>query len=124
MTGVAIGVARVIGVDLMRNFDQPHGSRSMTEWWTRWHISLSFWIRDYLLVPLLGAGSRLTTFRFIWATILTFAIVGFWHGPSWNFILFGLWHGSWLTFYTLLIRNLPASASRITNTSTCISCSV
>jgi alginate O-acetyltransferase complex protein AlgI len=106
-TDIARGVARTLGFELTENFKSPYLAASTPEFWQRWHISLSFWIRDYLLVPLLGAGPRLTTFRFVWATVLTFVVIGFWHGASWNFILFGLWHGVWLAFYTLLIRQLP-----------------
>jgi D-alanyl-lipoteichoic acid acyltransferase DltB (MBOAT superfamily) len=86
---------------------------STPDFWQRWHISLSSWIRDYLMVPLLGSGARLTVFRFIWATILTFTIIGFWHGASWNFILFGFFHGVWMTIYTLVNRNLPERVTRI-----------
>ncbi|MEQ1502189.1 MAG: MBOAT family O-acyltransferase [Myxococcota bacterium] len=112
-TDIARGTARMLGFELSENFKSPYLAASTPEFWQRWHISLSFWIRDYLLVPLLGSSSRLTTFRFVWATIVTFVIIGFWHGASWNFILFGLWHGAWLAFYTLLIRNLPPWTSRI-----------
>jgi D-alanyl-lipoteichoic acid acyltransferase DltB (MBOAT superfamily) len=106
-TDIARGTARTLGFELTENFKSPYLAASTPEFWQRWHISLSFWIRDYLLVPMLGSGPRLTTFRFVWATVLTFVVIGFWHGASWNFILFGLWHGVWLAFYTLLIRNLP-----------------
>jgi alginate O-acetyltransferase complex protein AlgI len=100
-TDIARGTSRMLGFELTENFRSPYLAATTPEFWQRWHISLSSWIRDYLMVPLLGSGSRLTTFRFVWATILTFVIIGFWHGASWNFILFGLWHGVWMTVYTL-----------------------
>jgi alginate O-acetyltransferase complex protein AlgI len=112
-TDIARGTGRMLGFELTENFRKPFLAASTPEFWQRWHISLSFWIRDYLLVPLLGAASRLTTFRFVWATVLTFVIIGFWHGASWNFILFGLWHGIWLASYTLIQRNLPEWVSKI-----------
>lgn len=87
---VAIGVARVLGVDLMLNFDQPHGSRSMSEWWTRWHISLSTWFRDYVYFPL--GGNRVSFARWAVNTTIVFMISGLWHGASWKFAVWGLLH--------------------------------
>jgi alginate O-acetyltransferase complex protein AlgI len=112
-TDIARGTARMLGFELTENFRSPYLAASTPEFWQRWHISLSFWIRDYLLVPLLGAGRRLTTGRFVWATIVTFLVIGLWHGASWNFLLFGLWHGVWLTAYTLAMRVQPAWTHRI-----------
>ncbi|MEQ1569172.1 MAG: MBOAT family O-acyltransferase [Myxococcota bacterium] len=112
-TDIARGTARMLGFELAENFKTPYLAASAPEFWQRWHISLSFWIRDYLLVPLLGSGAKLTTFRFVWATVVTFVIMGFWHGASWNFVLFGLWHGVWLAAYTLVLRRLPAWTERI-----------
>jgi len=111
-TDLARGVARMLGFDLLENFKSPYLAATTPEFWQRWHISLSFWIRDYLMVPLLGAASRLTLFRFVWATILTFVIIGFWHGASWNFILFGFWHGMWMSIYTLAGRFWPERLRR------------
>jgi D-alanyl-lipoteichoic acid acyltransferase DltB (MBOAT superfamily) len=112
-TDIARGTARMLGFELAENFKSPYLAASAPEFWQRWHISLSFWIRDYLLVPLLGSGSRLSTFRFVWATVVTFVIMGFWHGASWNFVLFGLWHGCWLAAYTLVLRRLPAWTEKV-----------
>jgi D-alanyl-lipoteichoic acid acyltransferase DltB (MBOAT superfamily) len=108
-TDIARGTARMLGFELVKNFKSPFLAASTPEFWQRWHISLSFWIRDYIMVPLLGSGSRLSLFRFIWATILTFTIIGLWHGASWNFIIFGAFHGVWMTIYTLANRRLPAT---------------
>ena len=87
---VAIGVARVLGVELMTNFDQPHGSRSMTEWWTRWHISLSTWFRDYIYFPL--GGNRVPFARWAFNTTVVFMVSGIWHGASWKFAVWGFMH--------------------------------
>lgn len=112
-TDLARGSARMLGFELTENFKSPYLAATTPEFWQRWHISLSFWIRDYIMVPLLGSASRLTIFRFIWATILTFTIIGFWHGASWNFILFGAFHGVWMTIYTLINRYMPRSVRDI-----------
>ncbi len=101
-TDIARGTARLLGFELMENFREPFLSKSVSEFWQRWHISLSSWIRDYVLGPLLG--ERPTLLRFAWATMLTFAIIGFWHGPSWNFLLFGVYHGFWTVTQGLLAR--------------------
>jgi alginate O-acetyltransferase complex protein AlgI len=88
---MAIGTARCFGYRLPRNFDYPYGATSVTEFWRRWHISLSSWLRDYLYVPLGGnRGSRTRTCRNL---IVTFVVGGLWHGASWNFVLWGALHG-------------------------------
>ena len=93
----------MLGFDLMENFRAPFLATSVSEFWQRWHISLSSWIRDYLLGPLVGdAGAG--RLRFATMTAVTFAIMGFWHGPSWNFLLFGLYHGFWTITQGLLAR--------------------
>ena len=107
------GTARMLGFELVENFKSPYLAASTPEFWQRWHISLSFWIRDYLMVPLLGSAGRLTLSHFVWATILTFTIIGFWHGASWNFIVFGAFHGIWMTIYTLVNRVLPSSVRNL-----------
>ena len=112
-TDIARGTARMIGFELAENFRSPYLAVSTPDFWQRWHISLSFWIRDYLMVPLLGAGKQLTLFRFVWATLATFTIIGFWHGAQWNFILFGFFHGVWMTIYTLLNRYANPSGWKV-----------
>jgi D-alanyl-lipoteichoic acid acyltransferase DltB (MBOAT superfamily) len=88
-TDIAIGSARLMGVNLMENFDKPLWSRNLSLFWSRWHISLTSWIRDYLWIPL-ALRYRKAGF-FITAFILT--LIGLWHGASWNFIIFGMSHG-------------------------------
>lgn len=94
-TDIAIGAAKMLGYDLMENFRTPYFSISITEFWRRWHISLSSWLRDYLYIPLGGnRGSRIFTYRNLMITML---LGGLWHGASWNFVLWGLLHGVYLS---------------------------
>lgn len=106
-TDIARGTARLLGFELSENFRRPYFAASTPEFWQRWHITLSFWIRDYIMVPLLGIGSQLSMVRFVAATVATFTIIGFWHGASWNYVLFGVFHGFWMTVYSLLNRASP-----------------
>lgn len=90
-TDIARGVARLMGVDLMKNFDSPYFSKNITEFWRRWHISLSTWFRDYLYIPL--GGSRKGKNRTYWNLFIVFLISGLWHGASMNFVIWGAMHG-------------------------------
>ena len=91
-TDVARGSARLLGIDLMRNFEQPYFSRTITEFWRRWHISLSTWLRDYLYVPL--GGNRSTPGRTARNLMLTMLLGGLWHGAAWTFVMWGAIHGT------------------------------
>jgi alginate O-acetyltransferase complex protein AlgI len=91
---LAIGYARMMGIRLPENFNWPYVARSIDEFWARWHISLSTWIRDYIYIPLGGSRHGLT--RKIVNGLLAFAICGLWHGAAWNFALWGLYHGAGL----------------------------
>ena len=96
---MARGVAALLGFDLVANFNAPYFARGPSEFWTRWHISLSSWLRDYLYVPLGGnRGGRLYTYRNL---LLTMALGGLWHGASWTFVLWGAYHGCVLVAYRL-----------------------
>ncbi len=88
---IAIGAARMLGLEMINNFDVPYMSRSIREFWRRWHISLSSWFRDYLYFPL--GGSRTTTFKRYRNLIIVFLVSGIWHGASWTFVAWGLYHG-------------------------------
>jgi alginate O-acetyltransferase complex protein AlgI len=96
---IAIGVARLFGFSLMRNFAFPYFSRDIAEFWRRWHISLSTWFRDYVYIPL--GGSRGTRFQQIRNIIIIFVVSGFWHGANWTFIVWGLLNG--LYFLPLML---------------------
>lgn len=88
---IAIGTARLFGFDLMRNFHFPYFARNPSEFWGRWHISLSSWFRDYVFFPL--GGPYGSAFRWIRNILLTFFVTGLWHGAAWNYVLWGLYHG-------------------------------
>jgi D-alanyl-lipoteichoic acid acyltransferase DltB (MBOAT superfamily) len=93
-SNMAIGLGLVFGFSLPRNFNLPYQSRSVTEFWRRWHITLSSWFRDYLYIPLGGnRGSRISTYRNL---VIVFLLCGLWHGASWTFVLWGAWHGAFL----------------------------
>lgn len=88
---MAIGLCKMMGFKIPENFDNPYTSRSITEFWKRWHISLGNWMREYLYIPL--GGNRVSKFRTYVNLWIVFIISGFWHGASWNFILWGIYHG-------------------------------
>lgn len=90
-TDIARGVARLMGIDLMKNFDSPYFAKSITEFWRRWHISLSTWFRDYLYIPL--GGSRIGIQRTYVNLFIVFLVSGLWHGASMNFVIWGAMHG-------------------------------
>lgn len=87
---IAIGAARVMGFRLMKNFDNPYSSQSVTEFWRRWHISLSSWFKDYLFIPL--GGSRVAVKKIYLNLAIVFVISGLWHGANWTFIVWGSLH--------------------------------
>jgi len=89
---MAIGLGKMFGFDFMENFNLPYISKSITEFWRRWHISLSTWFRDYLYIPLGGNRSGNVYFNLL----LVFVATGLWHGAAWNFLCWGLWHGLFL----------------------------
>ena len=98
---IAIGTARLFGIQLMTNFRTPYFSRDIAEFWRRWHISLSTWFRDYLYIPL--GGSRVGKGKAVRNTIVIFAVSGFWHGANWTFLWWGLIHA--LLFLPLFLLN-------------------
>jgi len=99
---IAIGIGRLFGFNLMRNFAFPYFSRDIAEFWRRWHISLSTWFRDYLYIPL--GGSRGTLAKTVINTFLIFVISGFWHGANWTFIIWGAMHA--IFFLPLLLGKI------------------
>ena len=91
---MAIGIGRILGFKFLENFNYPYFSKSITEFWRRWHISLSSWFRDYLYIPLGGSrGTQSQTFRNLF---IVFFLCGLWHGARWTFVVWGLWHGLYL----------------------------
>jgi alginate O-acetyltransferase complex protein AlgI len=93
---IAIGAAKVMGFNLMRNFNRPYFAKSISEFWTRWHISLSTWFRDYLYIPL--GGNRVSRPRFYMNLSIVFLLSGLWHGANWTFIVWGALHAFYLIF--------------------------
>lgn len=91
---IAIGAARSLGFDLMTNFRIPYFSKSIREFWSRWHISLSTWFRDYVYIPL--GGNRTSESRWFFNLFITFLISGLWHGANWTFVIWGALHGTYL----------------------------
>jgi alginate O-acetyltransferase complex protein AlgI len=93
---MAIGAAQVMGFKLMKNFDRPYHSRSIHEFWGRWHISLSSWFKDYLYISL--GGNRVSIPRWYYNLFIVFLISGLWHGANWTFVIWGALHGFYLIF--------------------------
>lgn len=108
-SSIAIGVAKIMGYDLMENFKTPYFAKTVKEFWRRWHISLSTWLSDYIYIPL--GGSRVSKVRKYFNTFTTFFISGLWHGASWHFIIWGCIHGLYLIIgeITLPIRSRISS---------------
>jgi D-alanyl-lipoteichoic acid acyltransferase DltB (MBOAT superfamily) len=96
---IALGSAQVLGIRLMKNFDHPYFSKSISEFWRRWHISLSTWFRDYLYIPL--GGNRVRRPRWAINLFITFLISGLWHGANWTFVIWGALHGFLVASYHL-----------------------
>lgn len=97
---IAIGCAHLFGINLMYNFNNPYFSRSIPEFWRRWHISLTTWFRDYIYFPL--GGSRCSKQKVIRNVFIVWAISGLWHGANWTFVCWGLFHATLLTIYNIL----------------------
>jgi alginate O-acetyltransferase complex protein AlgI len=104
---MAIGFAGLLGFRFPANFNQPYRAASLQDFWRRWHISLSFWLRDYLYIGLLG-GSRQSLIRTCAALFLTMLLGGLWHGASWNFLIWGAIHGAMLVVERLWAQFRPA----------------
>ncbi len=114
-TDIAIGAARVMGFRLMKNFDRPYSSASVTEFWRRWHISLSSWFRDYLFIPL--GGSKVSVKKNYLNLALVFIVSGLWHGANYTFVIWGALHALYIIVEKLLAgkktRNESFSSSRL-----------
>ncbi|MDB5477781.1 MAG: poly(beta-D-mannuronate) O-acetylase [Alphaproteobacteria bacterium] len=106
---MAVGLALMMGFRFIENFNNPYISRSITEFWRRWHISLSTWLRDYLYIPL--GGNRKGAGRTYFNLFLTMLLGGLWHGANWTFILWGAWHGAFLALERLAGVNPDAPVS-------------
>ncbi len=98
---IALGTAKVMGFDLMKNFNFPFRSKTVTEFWRRWHISLYTWFSDYLYTPLAIAQRDRGKWGVVFAILVTFSVSGLWHGASWTFVVYGLLHGMALSYESL-----------------------
>ena len=105
-SSIAIGCAKVLGIDLMINFRRPYMSTSIREFWSRWHISLSTWFRDYLYIPL--GGNRVSLYRNMFNLFFVFLVSGLWHGANWTFIIWGALHGLYLMMEIVIDRLVPS----------------
>ena len=106
---MAIGLGKMMGFKFPENFNFPYRSRSITEFWQRWHITLSGWMKDYLYIPL--GGNKLGSVRTFTNLFIVFLISGFWHGAAWNFIIWGAFHGFFLiierAFFKKWLDHIP-----------------
>jgi len=111
---MAIGMGRMLGFTFAENFDYPYRARSVTEFWRRWHISLSSWFRDYVYIPL--GGNRVGAGRHMLNLLVVWLLTGLWHGASWNFVVWGLYYALLLILEKYLtggaLSKLPAGAAR------------
>ena len=108
---IAIGAALILGFKIPRNFNKPYFAISPSDFWRRWHISLSSWLRDYLYIPLGGSkkGSGRTYFNLLTVMFLG----GLWHGASWNFVIWGLLHGGYLAIHRVIVNKFPKIANSV-----------
>lgn len=107
-TDMAMGLGKMLGFSLPQNFNLPYTAQSITEFWNRWHISLSTWLRDYLYIPL--GGNRKGTIRTYINLMITMLLGGLWHGASWNFVLWGGLQGAYLALERIVLGQKPKSA--------------
>ncbi len=110
-SNMAIGLAFMLGFTFPKNFDYPYAARSITEFWRRWHISLSSWFRDYVYIPL--GGNRGGQFKTLRNLLIVFLLTGLWHGAAWTFVLWGLYHGAFLLIERLGVGRLLAVAPQV-----------
>ena len=108
---MAIGLGRIFGFDFPENFNYPYTALSITEFWRRWHISLSSWFRDYVYIPL--GGNRVSRLRWLRNLLIVWALTGLWHGASWNFVLWGLYYGLLLAAEKLFLGRLLEKLPRL-----------
>jgi len=108
---MAIGLGKMFGFTFPENFNYPYIAQSLRDFWRRWHISLTTWLRDYLYIPM--GGNRMSPFRVGVNLLTVFILCGLWHGASWNFLIWGLWHGLFLSLERSSFGNALAKSPRI-----------
>ncbi len=119
-TDIATGCARIMGIKLMKNFDHPYTATSIKEFWSRWHISLSSWFKDYLYIPL--GGNRKGKCRHLFNVMVVFLVSGLWHGAAWTFVIWGAAHGIYQIIGTLTWkrRNALLEKAGLSKDSLCV----
>jgi alginate O-acetyltransferase complex protein AlgI len=110
---MAIGMGKMVGLNYLENFNYPYISRSITEFWRRWHMSLGTFFRDYVYIPL--GGNRVSVPRAIFNTFVVWALTGLWHGASWNFVLWGLWFFVFLMLERFALKKFLAKVPVVSN---------
>ena len=115
---MAIGIGKMLGFDFLENFNYPYISKSIKEFWRRWHISLSSWFRDYLYIPL--GGNRNGTVSMYKNLIIVFLVTGFWHGANWTFIVWGIYHGFFLICERIFLAKFLTKIPRVLQHIYCI----
>ncbi len=110
-TDIATGCARIMGIKLMKNFDHPYTATSIKEFWSRWHISLSSWFKDYLYIPL--GGNRRGKARQMLNVMIVFLVSGLWHGAAWTFVIWGAMHGIFQVVGTLTWKHRNALLNKV-----------
>ena len=108
---MAIGLGKMMGFHFPENFDNPYNSRSITEFWRRWHITLGAFMRNYLYIPL--GGNRVSKPRMYFNLWIVFLLSGFWHGANWNFLIWGAYHGIWLVLERMGLKNFYDKIGKI-----------
>jgi D-alanyl-lipoteichoic acid acyltransferase DltB (MBOAT superfamily) len=119
-TDMALGLARILGYDLSPNFNRPFSAKSMVELWRRWHISLSTWFNDYFYTPLVIQKRDWGKWSIVYASMLTFLILGLWHGPNWTYVIFGGIQGFFIAVELFTVKerkhirsNIPSKVNTV-----------
>jgi alginate O-acetyltransferase complex protein AlgI len=115
---MAIGIGKMIGFKFPENFDNPYTSKSITEFWRRWHITLGNWMKNYLYIPL-GGNKVESKYKLYFNLWLVFILSGFWHGAAWTFIIWGIYHGMWLVLERVFLNKFYAKIGTFASTIIC-----
>ncbi len=115
---MAIGIGKMIGFKFPENFDNPYTSKSITEFWRRWHMTLGNWMKNYLYIPL-GGNKVDNKFKLYFNLWLVFIASGFWHGAAWTFIIWGVYHGMWLVLERVFLNKFYARIGGLASTVIC-----
>jgi alginate O-acetyltransferase complex protein AlgI len=115
---MAIGLGKMLGFKFPENFDNPYTSKSITEFWRRWHITLGSWMKNYLYIPL-GGNKVNSNARLYLNLCIVFLISGFWHGAAWTFIFWGAYHGIWLVLERIFLLKFYSKIGKLLSTIIC-----